>query len=101
MMKYALLVIAGVALVGLLLMAGCKAKTAAAPAVNSTPAATVTIAADEASCPVLGTVLKKSAMLTYAYKGKTYYFCCPPCIERFKADPQKYIDQPAKPRRSM
>jgi len=23
--------------------------------------------------------------------GKTYYFCCPGCEERFKANPRKYL----------
>jgi Cu+-exporting ATPase len=27
----------------------------------------------------------------YEYEGKTYYFCCPGCIDQFKADPEKYI----------
>jgi YHS domain-containing protein len=25
------------------------------------------------------------------YKGKTYYFCCPGCDGKFKADPAKYV----------
>src|SRR5262249_41770813 len=25
------------------------------------------------------------------YQGKTYYFCCPHCLEKFKADPQRYL----------
>src|SRR5580765_1868846 len=25
------------------------------------------------------------------YKGQTYYFCSPRCVERFKADPEKYL----------
>src|SRR5947209_413613 len=25
------------------------------------------------------------------YKGKTYYFCSPRCVERFKAEPEKYL----------
>lgn len=28
---------------------------------------------------------------TYAYNGKTYYFCNPNCNERFRADPEKYL----------
>ena len=42
-------------------------------------------------CPVL----QKSASreYSYTYEGKTYYFCCPMCIEEFKNDPQKYISR--------
>lgn len=25
------------------------------------------------------------------YEGKTYYFCCPGCDAKFKADPKKYL----------
>jgi len=65
------------------------------------PAAGVTIAADEASCPVLGTVMKKSMMIPVQHDGKTYYLCCQDCIAKFKADPEKYINHPATPTREM
>jgi Cu+-exporting ATPase len=29
------------------------------------------------------------------HAGKTYYFCCPHCVEKFKAEPQKYLNPPA------
>jgi Cu+-exporting ATPase len=28
------------------------------------------------------------------HKGKTYYFCCPGCETKFKADPEKYLTKP-------
>lgn len=28
------------------------------------------------------------------YEGKTYYFCCPGCVDKFKADPKKYLAKP-------
>ena len=28
---------------------------------------------------------------TYAYKGKTYYFCSEHCVEKFKRDPRAYL----------
>ncbi len=27
------------------------------------------------------------------HDGKKYYFCCAPCVEKFKADPAKYLNQ--------
>lgn len=27
----------------------------------------------------------------YEYRGKTYYFCCQRCLERFQQDPEKYL----------
>ena len=29
--------------------------------------------------------------VTYEYKGKVYGFCCKPCIDEFKKDPEKYV----------
>jgi P-type Cu+ transporter len=34
--------------------------------------------------------------IKYAYQGETYYFCNPRCLEKFKADPRKYIDMAQK-----
>jgi len=31
------------------------------------------------------------------HKGQTYYFCCSGCETKFKADPEKYLSQPATP----
>ncbi len=28
---------------------------------------------------------------SYEYKGVTYYFCCEPCLEKFRASPEDYI----------
>ncbi len=101
------LVLLGVALV---IINGCKqAATPNAPgaptATATTPAPSaaggVTLAADEAACPVMGTVMKKSEMIPVTYKGKTYYMCCKPCVSKFNADPEKYIAHPATPKRGM
>ena len=27
------------------------------------------------------------------YRGKTYYFCCPPCRQAFERDPERYLRQ--------
>ena len=92
----------------LLFVIGCRTPQATTatppPAVATAPAPTaekVTIAADEASCPVLGTVAKKSDMIPATYKGKTYYMCCSGCVPKFKANPEKYIQHPAPPTREM
>jgi len=67
----------------------------------STDKETVQIGADEASCPVLGTVMKKSMMIPVEHNGKTYYLCCQDCVPKFKADPEKYIEHPAAPTHEM
>ena len=40
-------------------------------------------------CPVMGGEIDRKVYLDY--KGKRVYFCCPGCLEKFKADPDSYI----------
>lgn len=43
-------------------------------------------------CAVSGeTMLKSQAKASYEYEGKTYFFCCEGCKEKFVKDPAKYI----------
>jgi len=37
-----------------------------------------------------------TAKHTYEHKGKSYYFCCASCVEKFKSDPGKYLIAPPK-----
>src|ERR1700693_1659524 len=47
--------------------------------------------------PVCGmNVNPATAKHTYDLNGKTYYFCCASCAERFKSDPAKFL-QPKSP----
>ena len=47
-------------------------------------------------CPVSGeTMLISQAKASYEYEGKTYYFCCEACQEKFVKDPAKYIGKNA------
>jgi len=42
--------------------------------------------------PVCGmSVDEKTAKFKFELMGKTYYFCCAACMEKFKANPHKYI----------
>ena len=44
--------------------------------------------------PVCGmNVNPATAKHTHDYNGEKYYFCCAGCLEKFKADPAKYLDQ--------
>ncbi|MFZ0420882.1 MAG: heavy metal translocating P-type ATPase [Candidatus Sulfotelmatobacter sp.] len=50
--------------------------------------------------PVCGmNVNPATAKHIYGHGGKNFYFCCAPCVEKFKADPDKYLtaSPPAKP----
>jgi P-type Cu+ transporter len=48
--------------------------------------------------PVCGmNVNPAAAKHIHGHGGKNYYFCCAPCVEKFKADPAKYLAAPARP----
>ncbi len=47
--------------------------------------------APQTKCPIMNLKVDKTV---YAdAEGKRVYFCCTSCLEKFKADPQKYIKQ--------
>jgi YHS domain-containing protein len=70
------------------LIAGCGGKTGksdAEKAPEATQAATVT-------CPVCKMKLTRDQVAaTYRYEGQTYHFCMPSEVEKFAADPEKYL----------
>ncbi len=39
-------------------------------------------------------VMPETAAGKYEYQGKTYYFCNPRCLERFRADPEQFLGKP-------
>lgn len=43
----------------------------------------------------------KDAYISHEYKGSTYYFCNPKCLDKFKKDPQTYINHLADLRLSV
>ena len=45
--------------------------------------------AEQKICPVMGGKINKSVYTDY--QDKRIYFCCPSCIETFKADPHRYL----------
>jgi YHS domain-containing protein len=46
---------------------------------------------NQVECPVMGGKIDKKVFKDY--NGKRIYFCCEGCIEKFKADPEKYLKQ--------
>lgn len=101
-----MLVVAAVLSVGLLVLNGCK-KSEPAPsetssntmqgmqgmqehaAMTTEEAAKAAAAGEQTICPVTGNPIAKDVFVEY--EGKKVYFCCPDCIAKFNADPEKYI----------
>jgi len=73
-----MVLLTGMLLVGLVVLAGCKKKSEPAP-----------VATEQITCPVMGNPINKN--ISIEHKGKKVYFCCSPCAEKFKANPQKYL----------
>ena len=42
------------------------------------------------------TLVPADAVGTYTYQGTTYYFCNPACLEKFQADPERYLESSAE-----
>lgn len=69
-------------------MEGCKEKFL------EDPEKYVKAANEMVVCPVMGTEIKKfEAAGSSDYEGKTYYFCCAGCKEKFEKDPAKYAEK--------
>lgn len=51
-----------------------------------------------ATDPVCGMAVDPAtAAASGTYNGHTYYFCCPHCLQRFQADPERYLRAPSAP----
>ena len=71
---------------------------AAAPPPHGAPRKPIGEAAvgDRTKCPVSGEEFVVSAESPKVeHEGKTYYFCCAGCDQKFRADPQKYLAKPS------
>lgn len=51
--------------------------------------AETTKTAEQTVCPVMGGAINKSIFTEY--QNKKVYFCCPVCVDKFKAEPEKYL----------
>jgi YHS domain-containing protein len=55
------------------------------------------IVANKLLCPVMNTeFIPTDKSPKVEYEGKTYYFCCPDCVEKFNKEPQKYLAELAE-----
>jgi P-type Cu+ transporter len=55
-----------------------------------------------ASDPVCGmTVNPATARYKFEHEGKTFYFCCQGCLEKFQAAPDDFRDKPSRPQGSV
>lgn len=46
----------------------------------------------QGTCPVMGKPLPKDPKWTIV-EGRIVFVCCPPCIEKVKAEPEKYLEK--------
>jgi YHS domain-containing protein len=87
----------------LLVACGGAATSTVTPATSASESASPDLKApgdakigDRTRCPVSGEefVVRDDSPHT-EYQGKTYYFCCPHCVQKFDADPTKYLTKPS------
>jgi Cu(I)/Ag(I) efflux system membrane fusion protein len=53
---------------------------------------------EQITCPVMGGEIDPK--VSTDYHGVRVYFCCPPCIKKFEADPKQYIPRLPEPMRT-
>ncbi len=44
-------------------------------------------------CPIMGNKIPEGHEITVEHKGKVYNLCCAGCIDKFKSDPEKYVEK--------
>ncbi|HSV43326.1 MAG TPA: YHS domain-containing protein [Candidatus Bathyarchaeia archaeon] len=44
-------------------------------------------------CPVMKMPVKAGEGIAIEHNGKTYYFCCAGCVEKFKQNPAAYLEE--------
>jgi len=89
MTKFSLLAFLALSTSSLALVAACGGATPAAQGPLKSPGEAKI--GDRSSCPVSGeafTITESSPKVEY--EGKTYYFCCSGCAEKFKENPSKW-----------
>jgi len=86
-----------------LVVQGCKKSEPETPPAPAEPAkdtaakletesaSAVAKATEQTSCPVMGNPINKDVCTDY--KGQKVYFCCPACVDKFKAEPEKYLSK--------
>lgn len=81
----------GILLVAMMIVtSGCKKEPAPAPAPPAGAVETASAAIEQKTCPIMdGNPINKAVYTEH--EGKKVYFCCPACIKKFKADPEKYV----------
>jgi Cu+-exporting ATPase len=47
--------------------------------------------------PVCGMSVDPATASKFEYKGTTYHFCCKDCLDKFKANPEKFLSKKAEP----
>ena len=57
--------------------------------IDKLEAAGITLAKLQTICPVMGRPIDKQFYVDH--EGQRVYLCCPMCVQKFKADPEKYL----------
>ena len=84
------MLIVAVLLIAIVTIPGCKKKEAA-PAAAALRKQVTSETVEQTICPVMGKAIDKK--IYTEYKGKKVYFCCKECLEKFKAEPEKYLSK--------
>ena len=89
-MRTAIFVAVGLALLGLLVLAGCSGQQKSDVQSQQPPAQAGTQTVAQVNDPVCGMSVTTGSEYKADYQGKTYYFCSANCRDIFLKDSAKY-----------
>lgn len=84
--------------VGLGFVGGCgraeQAEEAATQSIEQAAEGTESVLEDTpVTCPVCGKECAMGEAVAFEYEGKTHYFCCEGCLDKFKEDPAAFMTE--------
>lgn len=88
-MKRTIMLFGFIALVALV-AAGCGGESVTEDE-KKVEVAKIIVKKAQTHCPIMGNPVDKEAY--FDYEGQRIYFCCPPCIDKFKEDPEGYVKE--------
>jgi YHS domain-containing protein len=89
-MRIAIFAAVGLAVIGLLVLAGCSRQQKSDVQSQQPPAQASAQAVAQVKDPVCGMAVSTSSDYKADYQGKTYYFCSTTCRDTFLKDSAKY-----------
>lgn len=82
----------------LALVVGCKSNSTQSTETPPPPPPGATASSAQVTDPVCGMQIRSDNSVTGTHEGQTWHFCSQACLEKFNADPARYVGSAPAPR---